>query len=264
MPFIPVLAIILVVIAICIVRQVQEYERGVFFVLGKFKTIKGPGWRIVVPVINQMNKIDMRTKAVDVPYQECITRDNITLRINAVIYYHVSDAGKAIIAVENFYYAISQLAQTTMRNVVGEVTLDELLQNREALSKKIKDQVDIASDPWGIVVESVDLKDIVLPEDMKRMMARAAEAEREKRAVIIKAEGDKMAAENLAEAAKMLSSQPGALHLRTLQTINDLGSDKSNTTIWMMPIEVLRAVEKVGEHLDLKDMKAIFEKGKKD
>ncbi len=264
MPEIIILIIVLFVIGIAVIRQIQEYERGVFFVLGKFKSVKNPGWRIVIPVINQMNKIDMRTKAVDVPYQECITRDNITLRINAVIYYHVSDAGKAVIAVENFYYAISQLAQTTMRNIAGEVTLDELLQNREALSKKIKEQVDVASDPWGIVVESVDLKDIVLPEDMKRMMARAAEAEREKRAVIIKAEGDKMAAVNLAGAAEILSKQPGALHLRTLQTINDLGADKSNTTIWMMPIEVLRAVEKIGDHIDLKDMKAIFEKGKKE
>jgi len=236
---------ILIVIFVVVIKQIQEYERGVYFVFGKFSSIKKPGWRIVIPIFTQMRKVDIRTKAVDVPDQEGITKDNITVRLNAVIYYHISDASKAIIKVENFYYAISQLAQTTMRNVVGEVTLDELLQQRKSLSEKIKNIVDEASDPWGIVVESVELKDVILPENMKRTMAKEAEAEREKRAVIIKAEGDKIAAVNLSLAAKKLNEQPGALHLRTLQTINDLSSDQSNTTIWMMPVEVMKGFENI-------------------
>ena len=235
--------IAVIVFLVVFIKQIQEYERGVLFTFGKYTGIKKPGWRLVIPILQQMQKIDIRTKAVDVPNQEAITKDNITISLNAVIYYHVHDSAKAVIAVENFYYAISQLAQTTMRNIVGEVTLDELLQNREQISQRIKVIVDEASNAWGIVVESVDLKDVVLPENMKRTMAKEAEAEREKRAVIIKAQGDKEAADNLAQAAQTLATQPGALHLRTLQTINDLSSDQSNTTVWMVPVEVLKALE---------------------
>lgn len=185
----------------------------------------------------------MRTKAVDVPDQETITSDNISIRINAVIYYKVSDASKAVLEVENFYYAISQLAQTTMRNAVGEVDLDTLLKKRDEIANKIETSIDEATDPWGIKVESVELKDVVLPADLKRTMAKEAEAEREKRAVIIKASGEVEAADNMAKAAKTLAEAPGALHLRTLQTINDLSSDQSNTTIWMVPVEGLKALE---------------------
>ena len=185
----------------------------------------------------------MRVKAVDVPDQEAITKDNISVRVNAVIYYKVSDAQKAIIEVEYFQYAISQLAQTSMRNVVGEVELDELLSNREQLSEKIRSIVDNASDPWGIKVDSVDLKDVVLPEEMKRVIAKQAEAEREKRAVITKAEGEVIAAKNLQLAAKTLSAAPGALHLRTLNTLNDVSSDQSNTIIFAIPLEVLDAIK---------------------
>jgi regulator of protease activity HflC (stomatin/prohibitin superfamily) len=236
----------IIIVLVIIIRQIKEYERGGFFTFGRFTKVKEPGWRIVIPVFNQMQKVDIRTKAVDVPHQESITKDNITITINAVIYYHIADAEKSVLVVENYYYAISQLAQTTMRNTLGEVTLDELLQNREKLSNKIQSIVDKASDPWGIKVESVELKDVILPENMKRTMAKEAEAEREKRAVIIKAEGDKEAAENLALAAKRLAEEPGALHLRTLQAINDLSSDQSNTTIWMVPIEALKALETMG------------------
>ncbi len=179
------------------------------------------------------------------PNQEAITKDNISIRINAVIYYKINDAAKSIIEVENFYFAVSQLAQTTMRNAVGEVELDELLRNRDDVAAKIKVIVDKASDPWGVLVETVELKDIGLPEDMKRTMAKAAEAEREKRAVIITSEGEVAAAENMKKAAKTLSEAPGALHLRTLQSINDISSDKSNTTIWMVPVEALRALEAI-------------------
>ena len=235
------------VILLISIRQVNEYQRGVKFQLGKFVRVVNPGWRLVVPVFQSMTKVDMRTKAVDVPYQEAITRDNISAKINAVIYYKVGDAGKAILEVENFWFAVSQLAQTTMRNVVGELELDELLANREAAAEKIKTIVDKASDPWGIIVQSVELKDVVLPDDMQRTIGKQAEAERERRAVIIKSEGEKSAAQNLADAAEMLSRQPGALHLRTLNSLNDISSDQSNTVIFAVPLEILRAFERIGD-----------------
>lgn len=214
---------------------------------GKYMRIVQPGWRIVLPIIQSMVKIDIRTKAVDVPFQEAITKDNISAKINAVIYYKVIDSAKAVLEVENFWFAISQLAQTTMRNVVGEMELDELLANREAAATKIQGIIDRASDPWGIKVESVELKDVILPDDMQRVIAKQAEAEREKRSVIIKAQGEVTAAENIATAARMLSEAPGALHLRTLSTINDLSSDQSNTVIFAIPLEVLRAFERMGK-----------------
>lgn len=237
---------ILLVLLISI-RQVNEYQRGVKFQLGKYVRVVSPGWRLVIPVFQSMMKVDMRVKAVDVPLQEAITKDNISAKINAVIYYRVMDASKAILEVENFWYAVSQLAQTTMRNVVGEMELDELLANRESAAEKIRNIIDKASDPWGIKVESVELKDVMLPEEMQRVIAKQAEAEREKRSVIIKASGELIAAENIAKAAEMLSSAPGALHLRTLSTINDLSSDQSNTVIFAIPLEVLRAFERIGK-----------------
>lgn len=243
---------VLVVVAIVFIRQINQYERGVILSLGKFSGIKQPGWRIVVPVFQSMYKVDIRTKAVDVPDQEAITKDNIPVRINAVVYYRVSDSAKAILEVENFYYAVSQLAQTTMRNAVGEVSLDELLQNRAQIAEKIEQYVDVKSDPWGIDIESVELKDVVIPEDLKRTISKEAEAEREKRAVIINAEGDRIAADNLAAAAKVLTEVPGAMHLRTLQTLNDLSSDQSNTTVWMIPVDLLQALKGYTENLTKK------------
>lgn len=225
------------------IKQVNEYQRGIKFTLGKYSSTIEPGWRIIIPVFQSLTKVDMRVKTVDVPLQESITRDNISVRINAVIYYKVSVAEKAILEVENFQYAVSQLAQTTMRNIVGEVSLDELLTERNTISDKIKKIVDEASDPWGIKVINVDLKDIIIPEDMKRTIAKQAEAEREKRAVIIKAKGEVAAAENMAEAAKTLAGTTGALHLRTLQSLNDLSSDQSNTVIFALPLEILRSFE---------------------
>jgi len=246
--------VIIFIIAILVssIKVVNEYERGIKFSFGKFTEISQPGWRLIIPVIQRIIKVDMRVKAVDVPDQEAITEDNISISINAVIYYKIGDASKAILEVENFYYAVSQLAQTTMRNAVGEVSLDSLLKNRDEIAKNIKIVVDKASDPWGIIVESVELKDIVLPADLKRTMAKEAEAEREKKAVIIKAEGEVIASDNLAKAARTLNASPGALHLRTLQSINDLSSDQSNTTIWMLPIEVLRAIESVNHLVNKK------------
>lgn len=240
------LVIIAFAILLVSIKQVNEYERGVKFQLGKYTKVVAPGWRIIVPIFQGMTKVDMRVKAVDVPFQEAITRDNVSAKINAVIYYKVRDASRAVLEVENFFFAVSQLAQTTMRNVAGELELDELLANREEAAKKIKEIVDKATDPWGISVESVELKDVILPDEMQRVIAKQAEAERERRAVIIKSSGEVEAASNLAEAAKMLHEQTGALHLRTLNTLNDLSSDQSNTVIFAMPLEVLRAFERIG------------------
>jgi regulator of protease activity HflC (stomatin/prohibitin superfamily) len=238
------------ILILSFLRQINQYERGVMFTMGRYTGTKNPGWRLVVPIFQSMRKVDMRIKAVDVPNQEAITKDNVSCQINAVIYYKVSDAAKAIIEVENFYYAVSQLAQTTMRNVAGEVSLDELLSNRDQVSDRIKQIVDELTDPWGIKVDSVDLKDIVLPEEMKRTMAKQAEAEREKRAVIINSEGEVIASENLAKAASILSKEAGALHLRTLHSINDISSDQSNTVVFAVPLEVLKAFEGLNKKID--------------
>lgn len=236
--------IFVVIVAILCVRQVNQYQRGVKFAFGKYTNTLEPGWHVIIPVIQSMTKVDIRTKAVDVPYQETITRDNISAKINAVIYYKVSDSAKAILEVENFWFAVSQLAQTTMRNIIGELELDELLANREAAAQKIREQVDKATDQWGIKVETVELKDIMLPEDMQRVIAKQAEAERERRSVVIKSTGEVTAAENLAKAASILSTAPGALHLRTLNSINDISSDQSNTIVFAVPLEILRAFER--------------------
>lgn len=243
MPFLTPLIIIVGVILLGSIRQINEYQKGVKFTFGKYSGLMNPGWRIVLPIVQNYKKVDLRVKAVDVPNQEAITGDNIAVGVNAVIYYKVAQAEKAVIEVENFYYAISQLAQTTMRNAVGQVELDELLSKRDNVSENIRTIIDEASDPWGIKVINVELKDITLAEEMKRTIAKQAEAEREKRAIIIKAEGEVAAAENMAKAAQVLSSSSGALHLRTLQCMNDLSSDQSNTIIFATPIEVLKAFE---------------------
>ncbi len=222
-------------------RQINQYERGVKFTMGRFTKIMEPGWRLVVPVFQSYRKVDMRVKAVDVPDQKAITRDNVSVIVNAVIYYKVFSAEKAVIEVENFQYAISQYAQTTMRNIVGEVSLDELLASREKLAERIREIVDQETDAWGLKVNNVELKDVSLPGDMERTIAKQAEAEREKRAVIINSEGELAAAKNMAEAARILSEVPGALHLRTLQSINDVSSDASNTIIFTVPLEIMKA-----------------------
>lgn len=234
---------IFILVIFCSIRQVNEYERGILFSFGRFSRILEPGWHIILPIVHSYKKIDIRTKTVDVPEQEAITKDNVSIKINAVLYYKIFDASKAVLAVENFNYAVSQLAQTTMRNIAGSVSLDELLTERDKLSTKICDIVDEATDPWGIKVENVELKDVSLPGEMKRVIAKIAEAEREKQAVITKAEGEVEASQNLAKAAAIISSSPGALHLRTLATLNDLSSDQSNTIIFAVPIETLRAME---------------------
>ena len=233
-----ILITILVIILISI-KQINEYERGIKFSRGKYCKTMNPGWRLVFPIFQSFRKVDIRTKAVDVPEQDAITKDNVSVRINAVIYYKVFDAAKAILEVENFYFAVGQLAQTTMRNAVGSVSLDELLSERDKISGEICKIIDKATDPWGIKVEDVELKDISLPEEMKRVIARVAEAEREKEAVITKAKGEVEASENLAKAAGLMSKTPGAMHLRTLSTLSDISADKGNTIVFALPVEIL-------------------------
>jgi len=230
-------------------RIVNQYERGVMLTLGKYSGIRQPGltWIFWPFTIQRMLRVDLRVKAVDVPDQKAITKDNISVNVNAVIYYQVADANRAVLDVEDFFHAMSQLAQTTMRDVVGEVELDELLAQRDKISERIREIVDKISDEWGIKVSSVSLKDVALPSDMERTIAKQAEAEREKRAVIIKAEGEVASAENMRKAAAILGETPGALHLRTLQSLNDLSSDQSNTVIFALPLEVLRAFERFNE-----------------
>ncbi|MGE5456452.1 MAG: slipin family protein [Ignavibacteriales bacterium] len=234
---------IILFIVLISIRQINQYERGVKFTLGKFTKMMQPGLNLVIPIIQSYRRVDIRTKVVDVPDQEAITKDNISVKINAVVYYKIADASKVILEVENYFYATSQLAQTTMRNIVGTVSLDDLLTKRDQISASIQTIVDQATDEWGIIVENVEIKDISLPEEMKRVIARVAEAEREKMAVITKASGEAEAAINLAKAAEILSNTPGGLHLRTLETINDVSSDQSNTIFFAMPIEVLKAFE---------------------
>ena len=253
-------SIIFLVVIFSSIRQVGEYERGIKFTMGKYSKTLGPGWHIIIPIFQSYRKIDIRVKVIDVPEQDTITKDNVSIKINAVIYYNIFDAKKAVLSVESYSYAVSQLAQTTMRNIVGSVTLDELLTERESISTNICSIVDKATDVWGVKIENVELKDVALPEEMKRVMAKVAEAEREKAAVITKASGELEASKNLAEAAANLSASPGALHLRTLSTINDVSSDQSNTIIFALPIEILRAFE--GKNIDSKIIDKLTNKDK--
>jgi regulator of protease activity HflC (stomatin/prohibitin superfamily) len=243
MALIYILLLIVFFILIISIKQINQYQRGVRFTLGRYSGLMNPGWRLVIPVFQSFQKVDIRIKAVDVPDQNAITRDNVSVKVNAVIYYKVSDAAKAVIEVENFQHAISQYAQTTMRNIVGSVTLDELLAERDQIADRIRETVDKETDAWGLKVQNVELKDVSLPLEMERTIGKQAEAEREKRAVIITSEGELAASANMAKAAEMLASAPGALHLRTLQSINDMSSDQSNTVVYMVPVETLKALE---------------------
>jgi regulator of protease activity HflC (stomatin/prohibitin superfamily) len=233
-------AIVLVILVLSSIKVVNQYERGVKFTLGQFSGIMEPGLQFVFPVIQSWRRVDIRVNAIDVPKQDIMTRDNVSVMVNAVLYFRVADPKKAVLEIQDFYYATSQLAQTSMRNVVGETSLDSLLGQRESTSARIKEIVDAATGPWGITVESVELKDIELPQDLIRVIGKAAEAEREKRAVIIKAEGEFAASQNLIKAAKMLTSTPGALHIRTLQTVNNLANEKSNTVVYAVPTELMK------------------------
>ncbi len=229
----------LAVLVITSLKIVKQYERGVKFTLGKYTGLMEPGLRLVIPLIQTWERVDIRIKAVDVPSQDCVTKDNVTIKVNAVLYYKVGEASKAILEVESFNFAVSQLAQTTMRNIVGEFELDDLLQKREEISKKIQAIVDKETDPWGIKVTNIEVKDIELPDTMKRAMAKQAESERDRRARVILADGEAQAAEKLATAGKQIGGEPAALQLRLFQTLSDVASEKNSTLIMPVPMEFI-------------------------
>ena len=237
--------IVIAFIILTMVRVVNQYERKIVLTLWKYTRVLRPWLNLIIPILEQTISVDIREKAVDVPSQEAMTKDNIACWVNAVIYYKIREdqVEKSVLNVRNLDYAMTQFALTTMRNIVGQFELDELLAKREEASEKIMAIVDTKSDSWGVQVLSVELKDINIPDDLKRTIWKQAEAEREKRAKIITSEWELASAENLRKAAVMLSEAPGALHLRTLQSINDLSSDQSNTTVWMIPMEVLEAIK---------------------
>src|SRR3989338_1879367 len=231
--------IVFAVFVVTGLKIVNQYERGVRFSLGKYTGIMEPGLRLVVPIIQSWNRIDMRVVTVDIPSQECVSKDNVSLKVNAVLYYKVAESEKAVLEVEHFGYAVSQLAQTTMRNIVGEFELDELLQKREQISNKIQQIVDKDTDPWGIKVIKIEVKDIELPEQMKRAMAHQAEAERDRRARVTLALGEQQAAQKLSEAGKIIGANPATLQLRLFQTMSEIASEKNSTIILPVPTELL-------------------------
>jgi regulator of protease activity HflC (stomatin/prohibitin superfamily) len=222
------------------IRILNEYERGVVFRLGRIVALKGPGFKWIIPMVDKMTKMSLRLITMDVPSQDVITRDNVSVKVNAVVYFRVVDPINAVIQVENFLYATSQLAQTTLRSVLGQVELDELLAEREKLNIKLQDVLDKQTDAWGIKVTLVELKYVDLPDDMKQIMARQAEAERERRAKIINAEGEFQAAAKLTEAAEILGQSPMALQLRFLQTLTEMSSNQSSTIVFPLPLDLLR------------------------
>jgi len=234
-----IIAVVVVVLLSAAIKIVREYERGGVFRLGRFVGLRGPGLVLIIPFIENMRKIDLRVITMDVPQQECITLDNVTVRVDAVIYFRVVDAADAILKVLDYIKATSLLAATTLRNVVGQSTLDELLGQRDRLNEKIQGVVDEGTNPWGIKVSMVEVKDVQLPQTMQRAMAAQAEAERERRAKVVHAEGEAQAAEKLAEAAKVISSQPSALQLRYLQTLSGIATERSNVVLFPLPMDIL-------------------------
>jgi regulator of protease activity HflC (stomatin/prohibitin superfamily) len=237
----PIAIVVLVIFFLsAALRILNEYERGVIFRLGRVIKAKGPGLIILIPVIDKMVKVSLRLIAMDVDPQDVITRDNVSVKVNAVIYFRVIDSIKAIVEVENYTYAMSQLAQTTLRSVCGQAELDELLSEREKINSELQEILDTHTDPWGIKVATVELKHIDLPQEMQRAMARQAEAERERRAKVINAEGEFQAATKLAEASEIIEKHPTALQLRYLQTMNEMATESNSTTIFPIPIELFR------------------------
>ncbi len=222
------------------IRILNEYERGVIFRLGRVIKAKGPGIIILIPVIDKMKKVDLRTITLDVPSQDIITRDNVSVKVSAVVYFRVMDPVSAVIEVENFLFATSQLAQTTLRSVCGQAELDTLLAEREQINEKIQNILDLDTEPWGVKVSKVEVKDIDLPDEMKRAMAKQAEAERERRSKIINAEGEFQAAEKLAQAAEIINKAPAALQLRYLQTLREISAENNSTTLFPIPIDLFR------------------------
>lgn len=239
------LAIIVIIFILSGVKVINQYERGVMLTLGRFSGIKDPGVRIIVPIFQRIIKVDIRTNTIDIPKQEVITSDNVTVNVDAVVYFRVIDPGKAILETQNYIYASSQFAQAALRDVTGNVELDSLLGKRDEVSTQIKQIVDAQSEKWGIDVEVVKIQNIELPQDMKRAMAKQAEAERERRAVIITAEGEKAAAQAVADAAAMLTKVPGGINIRTLQTLEKIAVEPSQKTLFVLPADLTDAISRV-------------------
>jgi regulator of protease activity HflC (stomatin/prohibitin superfamily) len=240
-PAILFLILFLVIIAVAAIKILREYERGVIFRLGRLIGAKGPGLIFIIPGVDKLLRISLRTVALEIPAQDVITRDNVSIKVNAVVYFRVLDPNKAVVEVENYLYATSQLAQTTLRSVIGQSQLDELLSERDKINVELQDILDKQTEAWGIKVSLVETKQVDLPTEMQRAIARQAEAERERRAKVIHAEGEAQAAEKLAEAANIISVYPAAIHLRFLQTITEVAAEKNSTTIFPLPIDLLTA-----------------------
>ena len=244
LPVLIILAVLVLSILRASIKIVQEYERGVIFRLGRVIGAKGPGMFFIIPIVDRMVKVDLRVVTLDVPTQEAITKDNVTIRLNAVAYFRVLDPVAAVVNVENYLLATSQIAQTTLRNVIGQVELDELLAEREKINNRLQQIIDEATEPWGIKVSIVEVKDVELPDVMKRAMARQAEAEREKRAKIIHAEGEYQAAQRLLEAARLMSQEPTSVQLRYLQTLTEIAVEQNSTVIFPVPVEFIKVFSK--------------------
>ena len=242
--------VLLIVLLVSMLKILREYERGVVFMLGRFWSVKGPGLIIIIPILQEMTRVDLRTMVLDVPTQDVISRDNVSVKVNAVVYMRVVDPEKAIIQVENYFEATSQLAQTTLRSVLGQHELDDMLSEREKLSTNIQDILDQQTDGWGIKVSNVEMKQVDLDESMVRAIARQAEAERERRAKVIHAEGELQASAKLLESAQTLAKQPESLQLRYLQTLTEITSDKTNTIVFPLPIDLVEPFLKNIKNVD--------------
>ena len=250
--FFPVLIVFVIMFLASAIRILNEYERGVIFRLGRLIGSKGPGLILLIPIVDKLQKISLRLITLDVPSQDVITRDNVSVKVNAVVYFRVMEPNKAVVEVENYLYATSQLAQTTLRSVCGQAELDELLSERENINIRLQEILDKQTDPWGIKVTNVEVKHIDLPDEMKRAMAKQAEAERERRAKVIHATGEFQAAAKLGEAADIIFDKPIALQLRYLQTLTEVASEKNSTTIFPIPIDLFKPFLKLAEQLDKK------------
>lgn len=240
-------AVVVIWVATRAVRVIPEYERAVIFRLGRIQEPKGPGIIIVAPVVDKVHRIDLRTHTYDVPPQDLITKDNVTVQVNAVTYYNVVDSTRAVLAIEDYRVGTQQVAQTTLRSIIGQTTLDDLLTKREEINSKLQQIIDEVTNPWGVKVTIVEVKDVMLPESMRRAMARQAESERDRRAKVIHAIGEQEAAENLARAAEVMEAHPAAMHLRTLSSMLELGAEQNSTVVFPLPMELLRLFDAVGE-----------------
>src|SRR5436189_1154101 len=249
---VPVVTIVVVVFALIIlsnaVKILREYERGVIFRLGRLIRAKGPGLIFLIPIVDKMVRVSLRTVVLDVPPQDVITQDNVSIKVNAVVYFRVLDPQRAIVQVENFLAATSQISQTTLRSVLGQSELDDILSQRDKINHKLQQIIDANTEPWGVKVSNVEVKQIDLPQEMQRAMAKQAEAERERRSKVIAAEGEYQASQRLSDAAKILSDQPSALTLRYLQTLREIATEKNSTTIFPVPIDLLKPFLKTNEN----------------